>query len=76
MKVFNINRLIISAFIATAVLSPTCYAEDEAKSDKTGTNPINFSNDASLYYEFSWLNTEGDGTQNFTTGEVRTSLVF
>jgi hypothetical protein len=42
------------------------------KGDKTGTNPINFTNDIRLYNEFLWLNTEGDGEQNITTFEFRT----
>lgn len=42
------------------------------KSDKTGTNPINFQNDFRLYNEYSWLNTAGEGNQNLTTFELRT----
>lgn len=42
-------------------------ASDE--SDKTGTNPINFTYDLKLYNEFSWLNP--DGEQNVTTFEVK-----
>ena len=40
-------------------------------SDKTGTNPINFSFDARVYNEYQWLNTAGDGSQNITTFEFR-----
>jgi len=32
---------------------------EELKKDKTGTNPVNFSNDFRVYNEFSWLNTDG-----------------
>lgn len=40
--------------------------------DKTGTNPMNFTNDARLYNEYQWLNTAGGGGQNITTAEFRT----
>jgi len=40
--------------------------------DKTGTNPMNFTNDARLYNEYRWLNVDGDGYQNLTTAEYRT----
>ena len=39
------------------------------KSDKTGTNPINFTYDLKLYNEFSWLNPSGN--QNVTTVEAK-----
>jgi Putative MetA-pathway of phenol degradation len=42
------------------------------KTDKSGTNPINFTNDLRLFNEHQWLNTEGDGDQNVTTLEFRT----
>ena len=42
------------------------------KSDKSGTNPINFQRDARIYNEYLWLNTAGDGSQNLTTFEYRT----
>jgi hypothetical protein len=52
---------------------PDLAAEEETdKSDKTGTNPINFQRDIRVYNEYSWLNTEGDGNQNLTTLEFRT----
>jgi hypothetical protein len=44
----------------------------DLKKDKTGTNPLNFTNDLRLYNEYRWLNTEGDGGQNLTTLEFRT----
>ena len=46
--------------------------KEQFKKDKTGTNPLNFTNDARLYNEYRWLNTEGDGSQNLVTGEFRT----
>ena len=42
------------------------------KSDKSGTNPINFQRDLRIYNEYLWLNTAGDGNQNLTTLEFRT----
>ncbi len=50
-------------------------AQAEMKSDKTGTNPINFTYDARIYNEYQWLNTEGDGNQNITTLEFRAPLL-
>ena len=48
-------------------------AKTAMKSDKTGTNPINFTHDLRVYNEFQWLNTSsGDGDQNVTTLEFRT----
>ena len=46
--------------------------KDKFKKDKTGTNPLNFTNDARVYNEYRWLNTDGDGFQNLVTGEFRT----
>lgn len=73
MKNIKKNGLAAIALISSVALSPAAYAEEKS-SDKTGTNPVNFSNDARLYNEYSWLNTEGDGTQNFSTAELRTSF--
>ena len=47
----------------------TVWAEEEK--DSTGTNPINFARDFRVYNEYSVLNTEGDGTQNLATAEIR-----
>ena len=47
-------------------------ADASAAADKSGTNPINFTNDLRIYNEFIWLNTPGDGVQNMTTVEFRT----
>jgi hypothetical protein len=41
------------------------------KSDKTGTNPINFSYDLRVYNEYQWLNTPGESRQNISTLEFR-----
>jgi hypothetical protein len=68
-------------FVTMGALSPPSFAEESnaeangsaaSKSDKTGTNPINFQRDLRAYNEYSWLNTEGDGSQNVTTVEFRT----
>lgn len=63
----------IAAFSIMAALPSLHAAEVKAtdSSDKTGTNPINFTFDARLYNEFQWLNTAGDGWQNLTTFEFR-----
>jgi hypothetical protein len=54
-------------------------AQDDAKasmkSDKTGTNPINFTYDFRVYNDFSWLNATGDGEQNVTTVEFRMPIL-
>jgi hypothetical protein len=64
------------AVIATLVALPLSYAQDRngvrEKSDKTGTNPINFSHDFRIINEYLWLNTPGDSSQNITTLEFRT----
>jgi hypothetical protein len=47
---------------------------EDQSADKTGTNPVNFQREIRFYNEYSWLNTEGDGTQNLTTAEFRTPI--
>ena len=60
---------IFSIFLLTAMsFAGSAWADG----DKTGTNPINFTNDARIYHEFSSLETSGDGEQNVTTLEFRT----
>ncbi len=69
----RIFLLIVTVFVASVAFSSVGFAQEESqKSDKTGTNPINFSTDFRVYDEFSWLNTAGDGNQNLTTMEFRT----
>jgi hypothetical protein len=63
-------RLLLAAF-ALIALTPVTSIADE---DKTGTNPINFSSDFRVYNEYSQLNTEGDGSQNLLTTELRLPL--
>ncbi len=64
-------RVVLSLLFSLSMAAGTAYAEDTGKNDKTGTNPIDFSRDFRVYNEFSMLNTEGDGTQNLTTAEMR-----
>jgi hypothetical protein len=57
-------------------IMPSLHAQDSEgglsqKSDKTGTNPINFTFDARLYNEHQWLDVPGGGGQNITTFEFR-----
>jgi hypothetical protein len=66
------NKKVLTLLIAGVMLSSPLLAADE---DKTGTNPIAFSHDIRAYNEFSWLNTEGDGTSNLTTLEFRTPFM-
>lgn len=78
MKIFKNAGLILTAIIIMIALSTNGFADDTTeqqatdKNDKTGTNPINFQRDLRIYNEYSWLNTEGDGSQNLTTLEFRT----
>ena len=72
----NYGSTVLALLLIAGWVSPSVQAaeDDQAamKSDKTGTNPINFRNDVRLYNEFSWLNTAGDGDQNVSTLEIRT----
>ena len=74
-KIKNIF-LLLTALVTSVAFSSTGFAEDEKQAkDQTGTNPINFSRDFRVYNEYSWLNTEGDGSQNLTTVEFRTPFL-
>ncbi|MDW3095037.1 MAG: hypothetical protein R8G33_05110 [Gammaproteobacteria bacterium] len=66
-------KLYIQSFIVLILVSLPVFAADT--SDKTGTNPINFTNDFRLYNEYLWLDTEGDGNINITTAEYRTPFL-
>jgi len=73
----SLKKIFIN-FTVISLISGVALAKNEAQnadSDKTGTNPINFSNDLRVYNEYSWLNTPGDGSQNLTTVEARTSFL-
>lgn len=67
----------ISRFVSAVVALFFCvssFAEEAQadKNDKTGTNPVNFQREGRIYNEYTWLNTEGDGSANVTTAEFRT----
>ena len=73
-KKTNLTLFIAIAAFSSMVALPSLHAAEVKatdSSDKTGTNPINFTFDARLYNEFQWLNTAGDGWQNLTTFEFR-----
>ena len=78
MKIFKNAGLILIAIIIMIAFSTNGFADDVAKQqatdkkDKTGTNPVNFQRDLRIFNEYSWFNTEGDGSQNLTTLEFRT----
>lgn len=68
--------LLLTTLAILISFSSNGIAQGESKTkDKTGTNPTNFSNDFRVYNEYSWLNTEGDGSQNLTTVELRTPFL-
>ena len=72
--VIGVIALLAAAPIAIAQeggVSAENAAKD--KSDKTGTNPINFQRDLRFYNEYLWLNEDnvGDGNQNIFTMEYR-----
>ncbi len=77
MKLFkktSLTLLVAIAVFSSMVTLPSLHAAEVKatdSSDKTGTNPINFTFDARLYNEYQWLNTAGDGWQNLTTFEFR-----
>ena len=66
---------VAAALLAICLVSTGVQAKDNAKADKTGTNPVNFQKEIRLYDEFSWLNAAGDGYQNLTTVEFRTPFL-
>lgn len=77
-SVMRVRCFLCVVVAAVLLMSQPLFAragQDETKSDKTGTNPINFSYDLRLYNEYQWLNTDGDGDQNITTLEFRAPLL-
>ena len=70
--------MLICCIILGIILPGNLKAEEDIKeamkSDKTGTNPINFTYDLRFYNEFQWLNTAGDGHQNISTVEFRAPI--
>jgi hypothetical protein len=63
---------VFAVLLIIGLASTGVRAQDEAKADKTGTNPVNFTHDLRVYNEYLFLNTAGDGGQNITTLEYRT----
>jgi hypothetical protein len=49
--------------------------KEAMKADNTGTNPINFTNDFRIYYNYAELNAKGDGKAQTTTFEFRTPIL-
>jgi len=66
------NLLLTTAVAVIGLLTFPVSVQAEDKADKTGTNPVNFTNDFRVYNEYLWLNTKGDGHQNVTTMQYRT----
>jgi len=74
MKIAYRLNLALVLTVALMLTSTSLLATEQPEKfgkDKTGTNPVNFSRDFRVYNEFTVLNTEGDGTQNVTTAEIR-----
>ncbi len=46
--------------LAGSLMATASFAQDGGKADKSGTNPINFTNDLRLYYEYQDLSSGGD----------------
>ena len=58
-------------FVFAEPAAPSSNGTASSKSDKTGTNPVNFTHDFRVYNEYQILDTPGDGEQNVTTMEFR-----
>ncbi len=67
----NKISLTLTAVAVLSMVAVTAYAQESQQQDNTGTNPVNFTRDIRVYNEYAILNTEGDGTQNLTTAELR-----
>jgi hypothetical protein len=57
--------VILTLALSLGAMASHVQAQDDAKAamktDKTGTNPINFTHDLRAYNEYLFLNTAGDG---------------
>ncbi|MBK1879302.1 hypothetical protein [Pelagicoccus mobilis] len=58
------------ALLALTGLAP--LQAQEGKADRSGTNPINFTNDFRIYNDYRSLSSSGEDSQNVTTMEYRT----
>ena len=84
MKSLSMKRYAIFLFaLLVGVLSVQAQAEEAkaqdapelaSKSDKSGTNPVNFTYDLRFYNEYQWLK-NSDGHQNLSTLEFRAPLM-
>ena len=72
MKTLSGFRTILVAGILSLGTTGVVAQEQDQGKDNSGANPVNFSRDIRIYNEYSWLNTESDGTQNVSTLEFRT----
>ena len=73
MKKINLYLSTVCVSLLIIGMAPMgVQAEDDAKKDKTGTNPVNFQREIRFYNEYTALNTAGDGEQNVATVEFRT----
>jgi len=66
MKILSRNtRLLLRLAALTALMAPGANGQEDAsvsmKSDKTGTNPVNFQHELRVYNEYLELNADGDG---------------
>ena len=65
-NVIGFNGLIVfvwkllTALLVSALMAAPSFAQGDAKADKSGTNPINFTNDLRLYYEYQNLSAGGE----------------
>ena len=73
----NYKRKLFKGFLLTLLFSGAGVdaQADKEKKDNTGTNPINFTNDLRLYFNFSELNTAGDGDSQTLTLEYRSPIL-
>ncbi|MFT5440459.1 MAG: hypothetical protein ACI9MJ_002332 [Alphaproteobacteria bacterium] len=62
--------VLFAAVLGGSLMAAPSFAQTEAKADKSGTNPINFTNDLRLYYEYQDLT--GGGDVHIGTFEGRT----
>ncbi len=67
------NLRFAAALTLLVCVAPVAAAQDKLKADKSGTNPINFTNDLRLYYEYQNLAGGGDG--HLVTFEARTPIL-
>ncbi len=84
-KMMKRKKLLQCLFLTLLLFGASVVVQaEEAKKEKdnTGTNPINFTHDLRLYYNFSELNVEGDepkldgdGTSQTTTLQFRAPIL-